>query len=315
MRAVGKAHLYDARGEKVSDTTMAGTAMHIVTDGGADLTPVQLRGIDLHIVNQRIELDGKVYRTGVDIQSSAFYDLLARTRSFPTTSEPSVDDYLETYRALAGDGREIVSLHISSGLSQAFANACEAAAQIKNARITLVDSKTVSGALGWQVAAAAHAAKAGWSREELMPLLKLIGDQTDIVYTLATLKYLIHGGRINHLRGLIGSMLDIKPIITLDKIQGINAHLGSARTLPKAVSAMVEVVLQKYARGHEMRFQIFHGDNAPMAEALADQLSTTFKCTFLSTGVISPLLGAHTGPGLVGLVYAPNDTFARLPWE
>lgn len=289
--------------------------MHIVMDGGADLTPTQLRGIDLHLVPQRIQLDGKTYRTGLDIQSDTFYTLLGRSKSFPVTTEPSVADFLESYRALAAKDDEILSIHISSGLSKTYINAREAANQVKEAHITLVDSKTVSGAMGWQVEAAGQAVKAGWTREEIMPLLKLISDKTDVIYTLATLKYLIHGGRINHLQGLIGSLMDIKPIIGIDHETGINTQLGSARSLQKAVLTLVDVVLKKHEAGSEMRFQIFHGDNQEMAELLAEQLGKIFRCTFLPTGSISPLLGAHTGSGLIGLTYAPQEVFARLPWE
>jgi DegV family protein with EDD domain len=288
--------------------------MQIVIDGGADLTPTQMRGIDLHLVPQRIQLDGKTYRAGLDIQSEMFYTLLSRAKSFPVTSEPSVADFLESYRALAANDPEILSIHISSGLSKTYENAREAANQIKEAHITLVDSKTVSGAMGWQIEAAARATKAGWSREEIMPLVKLISDKTDVIYTLATLKYLIHGGRINHLRGLLGSLMDIKPLIGIDREQGINKQLGSARSLQKAVLSLVDIVLEKHEAGSEMRFQIFHGDSQEMAELLADHLGKMFKCTFLPTGTISPLLGAHTGPGLVGLTYAPQDVFSRLPW-
>lgn len=289
--------------------------MQIVTDGGADLTPNQMRGISLHFAPQWIQLDGKLYRSGIDIDPAAFYQLLSGSKNYPMTSEPSVDDFLQIYRSIAATEREIISIHLSSGLSKTYQNARTAAMQIRDALITLVDSKTVSGALGWQVEAAARAANAGWSREEIMPLLKLISDKTDIVYTLATLKYLVHGGRVNQLRGLLGSLMGIKPIIGIDKSEGVNTQLGQARSLQKAVMNLVETVLQNHERGTEMRFQILHGQNNEMAELLAETLSKTFRCTFLPTGPIAPVLGAHTGPGLIGLVYAPQDVFAKLPWE
>jgi DegV family protein with EDD domain len=174
--------------------------MQIVSDRGMDLAPEQMAGLDIHLVPLTLTLDGKSYRSGVDIQPAEFYRLLSATESFPTTSQPSPGDFAEIYRRLAATDPEILSIHISSGLSGTL-NAAQAGADlVPEARVTFVDTKTLSGAEGWQVEAAARALKAGWSKEKILNLVARVSAATDTIFTLTTLKYLIHGGRISHLK-------------------------------------------------------------------------------------------------------------------
>lgn len=289
--------------------------MQIVTDSGMDMSRAQLNGIDIHVIPLIVNMSGTVYRSGVDIQPQDFYRLLEKSGEFPTTSQPSPADFIQLYESIAREDPEILSIHISSNLSGTYNSARLGAQEVPSANITLIDSKTVSGAQGWLVEAAARAVKAGWSLEEIRPLLKLISDNTDIMYTIATLRYLVHGGRINHLRGLVGSIMDIKPIIGIDKNEGMNAQLGTMRTLKKATLHQVELIKHQYEPGTPLRVQVLHGDNANGAELLSEHLDKTFKCDFLPTDSLAPVLGAHTGPGLVGVVYAPQSVFSNLPWE
>lgn len=126
--------------------------MHILTDAGADLTPAQTAGLTYHVVPLTFTLDGKSYRSGIDIGPDAFYDLLAGTPSFPTTSQPAPGEFADAYRRLIADGdREVLSLHISTGLSGALNAARVGAQQVPEAHVTFVDTLTLSGAEGWAV--------------------------------------------------------------------------------------------------------------------------------------------------------------------
>lgn len=288
--------------------------MQIVTDRGMDLTAEQLEGLDIHSVPLMLTLDGKTYRSGEDIQPDQFYRLLASTNSFPTTSQPSAGDFADLYRKLAQTDPDILSIHISSGLSGT-ANAARAAVElVPEAKVTIVDTKTLSGAEGWQVEAAARAAKAGWPLEHIVALLDRIRAAVDTLYTLATLKYLIHGGRISHIKGLMASVLNIKPLIGVEKEKGIYTQRGQARMLEQAILKIADTVAQQYAPGSALRLQVMHGANPEGAATLREKLDKLFKCTWLPTSSIAPVLGAHTGPGLVGLVYGPQAVFADLPW-
>ena len=287
--------------------------MQIVSDRGMDMLPEQMAGLDIHLVPLTLTLDGKTYRSGVDIQPDEFYRLLMSTESFPTTSQPSAGDLAELYRKLAADDPDILSIHISSGLSGTVNAARAGAEMVPEARVTIVDTKTLSGAEGWQVEAAARAAQAGWPKERIVALLESISSVTDTIYTLATLRYLIHGGRINHIKGLLAQVLNIKPLIGVEKVHGTYVQHGQARTLDKAILKIADYVREHFAPGTEMRFQLLHGHNAEGAALLHRRLEELFKCTFLPTGPIAPVLGAHTGPGLVGLVFAPMSAFPEMP--
>lgn len=287
--------------------------MQIVSDRGMDLTPEQMTGLDIHLVPLTLTLDGKSYRSGIDIQPAEFYRLLAATESFPTTSQPSAGEFAEVYRRLAQTDPEILSIHISSGLSGTLNSARAGAALVPEARVTFVDTKTLSGAQGWQVEAAARALKAGWAIEKILALLERVRAATNTLYTLGDLKYLIHGGRISHLKGLMASVLNLKPLIGVEKVEGKYTSIGQARTLEKAIRKIPEHIATIVPQGTALRAQIMHAFNPDGAAILRESMNALFKCTWLPVGPIAPVLGAHTGPSLVGVAYARADDYPELP--
>ena len=235
--------------------------------------------------------------------------MLESSKSFPSTSQPSAGEFAGLYRRLAETDAEILSFHISSGLSGTINAARIGAAAVPEADVTLVDTKTLSGAQGWQVEAAAKAVKAGWSKERILTMVKEISDATETIFTLPSLKYLIHGGRINHLKGLLASILNIMPIIGVEKEGGTYVQRGKVRTMAAAFSEMVELVKERHTPGSLLRLQILHGNNAAGVELLKQKLERLYKCNWLPSGMIAPALGAHTGPGLVGLIFASKSVF------
>jgi len=278
-----------------------------------DLAPEQLAGLELHPVPLTLTLDGKSYRSGVDIQPDEFYRRLSATESFPTTSQPSPGDFAEIYRRLAATDPEILSIHISSGLSGTLNAARAGADLVPHARVTLVDTKTLSGAEGWQVEAAARARQAGWSKEKILDLVARVSAATDTLFTLTTLKYLIHGGRISHLKGLLGSVLNLKPVIGVEKEHGKYISHSSGRTLEQAIAKIGDHIAAQHKLGTPLRVQVMHGDNPTGAAMLRARLDQLFQCVWLPTSSIAPVLGAHTGPSLVGVVYAPVAAYPELP--
>ncbi|MEJ5199740.1 MAG: DegV family protein [Anaerolineae bacterium] len=287
--------------------------MIVVTDRGADLAPQQLEGLDVHFVPLTITLNGRSYISGVDIQPQEFYALLAATESMPTTSLPSPGEFVALYRELAQRDPEILSVHISSGLSGTYQTAVEAAKMVPEAHITVVDTLTLSGAEGWQVEAAARAAKAGWPADRILTLLQQVRNATETIYTLPELKYLIHGGRISHLKGLLAMILNLKPIIGVGKADGKYYQRGQARSFKGAVAGLVKVMAEDHAPGTALRVQVMHANNPEAAEQLREMLDREFHCHWLPTTSIAPVLGAHTGPGLVGVVYAAQAQYPQLP--
>jgi DegV family protein with EDD domain len=289
--------------------------MKIVTDSGVDLLlpPEQLAELDVHVVPLVVTLDGQSYREDVDIRSEEFYDLLAVTDSLPTTSQPSVGDFAETYRRLAADDPDILSIHMTSGLSGTFNAAQTAGRLVPEANITFVDTKTLSAAAGWQVQAAARAIRASWPLKQILTLLERIGAASESAYTLQELKYLIHGGRISHMKGLIASMLNLKPLIGVEKLNGTYVQLGQARSFKAAVKGLVDRIVDLHPEGSALRVQVLHSRNPEGADLLRELIDQRFDCSWLPIGPMSLVLGAHTGPSMVGIAYAPAAAFVEVP--
>lgn len=290
--------------------------MQIVTDTGMDmyLPPEQMPEMPIHIVPQTITLEGKTYRSGVDIRPEELQQKLMATTSFPTTSTPSSGEFAVMFKKLAASGdKDILCINMSSGLSGVFNAASAAAGMTPEANATVVDTKTLCAAQGWQVAAAARALKAGWSLDQILALMKRIGDATESIYTLNELKYLIHGGRIGHMRGLVASLLHICPLIGVEKVGGTYTQMGMARTFDKAVRGLVDVMTKFYEPGSDLRVQVLHAYNEKGVLALKGMIAPVFNCTFMPIHYMSPVLAAHTGPSMVGVAFAPMDVFKDIP--
>lgn len=291
--------------------------MQIVIDSGVnlspDLSPEQIADLGIHIVPLVVTLEGQSYREGVDIRPGEFYRLLAEAHGLPVTSQPSAGDFAETYRRLAATDPDILSIHMSSGLSGTFNSATAGAELVPEANVTVVDTRSLSAAPGWQAEAAARALKAGWSKDRVLALVERIGAATESVYTLKELKYLIHGGRISHMKGLIASLLNVKPLIGVEKEGGTYVQLGQVRTFQRALEGLVDLIAGQHAPGSALRVQVLHAFNPEGAAMLREQIDQRFDCTWLPVGPMSLVLGAHTGPSMVGVAYAPAEAFADVP--
>jgi len=289
--------------------------MQIVTDSGTDvsLSPEEMAELAIEVVPLVVTLEGTSYRDGVDTEPESFYRLLAEADDLPVTSQPSAGDFAAVYRRLAVTDPEILSIHMSSGLSGTFESAQAGAALVPEASVTHVDTKTLSAAAGWQVEAAARAARAGWSKERILALVKGIGTASESVYTLKELKYLIHGGRISHMKGLIASLLSIKPLIGVEKVNGTYVQRGQVRTFGRALRGLVDLMAAQHAPGSALRVQVLHAYNEDGAARLREEIDERFDCTWLPAGSISTVLGAHTGPSMVGVAYASLTALPEMP--
>lgn len=289
--------------------------MQIVTDSGTDisLSAEERDALNIHVVPLVVTLDGKSYREEIDITAETFYPLLEASGNLPTTSQPSAGDFADVYRKLAAKGEEILSIHLTAGLSGTFNSAKAGAELVPEAKVTHVNTKTLSAAAGWQVKAAARALKAGWSLEKILPMLQKISDASESIYTLDELKYLIHGGRISHMKGLIASLLNIKPMIGVEKVNGTYVQKGQARTFKGAVKGLVDQMLHVHREGTELQVQVLHAFNPEGGALLKEMIEQRFKCDWLPMGPMSLVLGAHTGRSMVGVAYAAKSALAGMP--
>jgi len=287
--------------------------MQILTDRGSDLSELQLEGLNINFVPMKLTLDGKTYASGEDISSEEFYDLLASTEGFPTTSQPSVGDFVEILKKLVKVDPEIFFIHISSGLSGTFSSAKTAAEMVPEAKVTFWDTMTLSAPEAWQVEAAVHTLRAGWSMQKVLARLAEIRQACEGMYTLDTLKYLIHGGRISHLKGLLASVLQIRPIIGVSKDEGKYYTLAQERTSKRALIKLVDVATRFVKESEPIRIQLLHGKNPEAVEILREEITRRFECYWSPTVRVAPILGAHTGGSLVGMSIGPAKLFTDIP--
>jgi DegV family protein with EDD domain len=285
--------------------------MKIVTDCAADMSQEELKELGITEAPLYIQFpEGEV--SSVDITADAFYDRLeAMQPNTPTTAMPSSGIFTELYNKIALMDKDILSLHISSGLSGTINAARGAAEQIKHlANVNFWDTLTLSGGERFQVIAAALAAKAGWTMNAIQERLASIRAKTEVIYTLDTLDYLVRGGRIGRVKAMAGALLHLKPIIRVDT-DGKYSSVSSTRTINKSMTAMADYLHNKYADA-PMWVTVLHGRFAEKAEEMTEELKEKLNIARLEVMRISPVLGVHTGPGIVGAAVVPADVMQGL---
>jgi DegV family protein with EDD domain len=281
--------------------------MIVVTDSAADLTRADIEEHKIKIAPLHIQFpEGGV--SAEEITPDEFYSRLkAMEPDIPTTSQPSAGSFTEMYRALAEVDPDILSVHISSGLSGTLESASLGAQEVSGANITLVDSMTLSGGQRFQVLGAAKGLKAGWSVPKILERLDQIRAATETIYTLETLVYLARGGRIGRVQALAGSILKLKPVIKVDKADGKYDTVGKERTMPKALEGIRQYLLGVYGAQTPLHVSVMHGQFADQANILSDMLKEKLNVAKSEILRISPVLGVHTGPGIVGATVLPLE--------
>jgi len=278
--------------------------MKIVTDCAADLPAEELEALDITQAPLYIQFpEGEV--NSADLTPDEFYNRLEAMRpAIPTTALPSEGIFASIYRKLAETSKQILSLHISSGLSGTFNSARMGGEQVKEAEVTVVDTMTLSGGERFQVLAAAWAAKAGWSVKAIIERLSQIRENTEVIYTLETLEYLARGGRIGRVQALLGSALKLKPVIRVERADGKYSTVAKSRTIAQSLATITDHLAEMYG-SLPIWATVLHGRFAEGADALAKSLGERLNVKKLEILRISPVLGVHTGPGIVGAAVLP----------
>jgi len=285
--------------------------MKIVTDCAADMSVEELKELGIEQAPLYIQFpEGEV--SSMDISADAFYDRLeAMQPNIPTTAMASSGIFNEIYRKVAKLDKNIFSLHISSGLSGTINAARAGGEEAKpEANVDFWDTLTLSGGERFQVITAALAAKAGWTMHSIQERLAKIREKTEVIYTLDTLDYLARGGRIGRVKAMAGALLHLKPVIRVDP-DGKYSTVTNARTIGKGMSAITEHLLNKYANA-PLWVTVLHGRFADKAEELSNELKDKLNIAKLEVMRISPVLGVHTGPSVVGAAVVPVEVMDGL---
>jgi DegV family protein with EDD domain len=286
--------------------------MKIVTDCAADLTIDEVTRLNITVAPLFIQFpEGEI--NSDEITPDDFYNRLKELAPrIPTTAQPSSGIFTDLYTKVTENDEQVLSIHISSGLSGTIEAARLGAAQLHGKSVDLFDSLTLSGGLRFHVLAAAAAAKAGIAKEQILERLTKIRESNEVIFTLETLEYLQRGGRIGRVQALAGSLLHIKPIIHVAKHDGKYSTLGRQRTIPKALEAIADHIEQLYGKQTPLWISVMHGQFGEQANILASLIKkkvTTSKVEILR---ISPVLGVHTGPGIVGLAAVPMELMGGI---
>lgn len=285
--------------------------MKIVTDSAADMSNEELKELGVSQAPLFIQFpEGEV--SAADISADDFYNRLEAMRpQIPTTAQPSSGIFAEIYRKLSEVDKNIFSIHISSGLSGTINSARDGGDQVKGqANISHWDTLTLSGGERFQVLAAVFADKAGWAMEKIQERLKIIREKTEVIYTLDTLEYLARGGRIGRVKAMAGALLNLKPVIRVDS-DGKYSTVTNGRTLSKSITAITDHLVEEYGNT-PVWVTVLHGRFAEKADALAEEFKQRLNIAKLEVVRISPVLGVHTGPGIVGAAVVPMDLMSDL---
>ena len=285
--------------------------MKIVTDCAADFSAEELEQLGIVAAPLFINFpEGEINAT--EISADDFYNRLEAMRpAIPTTAQPSAGIFAELYRKIAETDKDIFSMHISSGLSGTINSAHDGGGQVASeANVSYWDTLTLSAGERLQVMAAALGIKAGWSMDKIQERLIKIRENTELLYTLDTLEYLARGGRIGRVKAMAGALLNLKPVIRVDT-DGKYSTLGNGRTLTKSMGMIADSMHEKFGNT-PVWVTMIHGRFAEKADLLAADLKGKLNIAKMDLVRISPVLGVHTGPHIVGASVLPMELMSDL---
>jgi len=270
----------------------------IVTDSCADLPPQLAKELGISVVPVYVRFGEEVYLDRVDMSEDEFYQRLQKTTVHPSTVQPGPQDFLEVYRKLSPKADGIVSIHISGKLSGTYNSAMMAKDMLETkCPVTVVDSQMVTMGLGLLVIVAANMANAGEKADKIAKEVKKSIPKLHLLCLLDTLEYLQKGGRIGKAKALLGSILNVKPILTLKDGEVVPA--GQVRTRAKGIEKLVELG-QSAKKIQDLA--VVHSTTPDEAENLAERLGSVFDRKQIKIARVGPALGAHMGPGALLVV-------------
>jgi ribonuclease III len=275
----------------------------IVTDSTAYLDEAYIREHDIKVVPLKVIFGNDSYREGMDLTHEEFFRKLKEFDGFPTTSQPSVGEFSEAYREMAGKYEQVLSVHISGGISGTMESARAAAAELPDTRIEVVDSMSTSMGIYMLIEEAIRMMGDGADLDAILARLGSIIEDSKVYFAVDTLEYLHKGGRIGGAQAFLGSVLKIKPILT---IHGTIDAKEKARGTQKAVARTVELA-QESLGGRKPVLGVTHIFDEQAGQALKKLVQEAFDCEASSILVneTGPVIGSHTGPGTVGLFFYP----------
>lgn len=273
----------------------------VVTDSSAYIPKGALEGLNVSVIPLWLIWDDERFRDGVDIDPPTFYRRLKESRTLPTSSQPSPGEFAAFFRQVAAEADAIISVLVSSKISGTIASAQAAQAQLPELTIRIVDSLSSSMGLGMVVLAAARAAAAGRSLDEVVAAAERMRERMHFLFVVDTLEYLHRGGRIGGARRLLGTALRVKPILQFR--DGKIESLTQARTKRKAIIRILEIVEERLGGKGMAEAAVVDIDAPGDGDAVAEMIVERFGAPVVHRSTVSPVVGIHVGPGAIGIAF------------
>ncbi|RJF71088.1 DegV family protein [Deinococcus cavernae] len=277
----------------------------VVTDGGLDAYTGLKNNVP--VAPFSVIFGSESFRTH-DIARTELYRRLEAGGPHPTSAQPTPQDWLQAYEQTAQ--RNVLALTISSGLSGSL-NSAEQSRRLFPGKLTIHDSRTLSAAQAFQVHAAQTAAERGESLETALRWVRQVADETELYFTIDTLEYLRRGGRIGRVAATLGGLLNLKPVIHVDKTTGTYENVGRARSYRAAIEAVVAQITRKYGEGTPLRVGFLYGNIQQDADVARELVAAHHPILWDGQAPVNPVLNIHTGPRALGIAAAPGP----WPWE
>lgn len=277
----------------------------IVTDSSAYLPEKVIGDLPIVVIPLWLMWDEVSYQDGIDIHPDEFYRRLKGSKTLPTSSQPSAQEFGDFYKKVARDADAIVSVLVSSQISGTIASAAAAAAEHPEFNIRIVDSLSCAMGLGLCVIAAGRAAAAGKTVEEVVAAATEMSQKIHVLFVVDTLDYLFKGGRISGGKHLLGTALNIKPILQF-KDGKIQPH-SQARTKEKALAQLLEIVTDRLEGKQMHEAAIMDVDAPEEGDSVAAKVMERFNPKILHRSGVCPVVGTHVGPGTVGIAFYAED--------
>jgi DegV family protein with EDD domain len=273
----------------------------VVTDSTAYVPPDLVRKHGMIVAPLYVNWDGKTYRDGLDITLAEFYARLKASKTLPTTSQTTPDDFRKIFTQVLADGCEVLGVFISQTLSGTLESAWQVKKTMPDAPIELVDSRTSAMALGFVALAAARAAERGATLAEAAAVANKAVRRTNVIFVVDTLEYLHRGGRIGGAKRFVGTALNLKPLLTL--VDGRVEAVETVRTKKKATERMLDLIAEDVQGHRPLRMSPLHASAKEEVEALAAAVDARFHPDECILSEVSPTIGTHVGPGTIGVAY------------
>jgi DegV family protein with EDD domain len=277
----------------------------VIADSCASIPDRLIKQLDIEIVPYYLHRGVETLRDLVDVTCQEFFEWLPSADRLPQTANPSPGDYLEAFRKAAGKAKEIVTIHMTSKGSGAYQSAMAAKGMARDMmpelKIEVVDTLQVAMVHGWAAIEAARAALDGLSLEEVAATARRVASRGTMLQTADTLRYLYMGGRIGRAQHLAGSLLNIKPVISME--DGVIVALGQARSRSKVYLRMLDLMAGRIMPGQQIKAAFTHAVAEEEAKHLREMVCERFDCRETLIAELSPVLGVHSGPGTVGICF------------